>query len=173
MYFSDLHVMSKRIIVTIMALKTYTVWNDWTPSKRFFTDNNRTKGIDLFFLFCLFVCSFFTLSLICKLGWPFCTKLYGHKTLVFLIQKVILINIPLFQSYNNAFSLGGEVPWPEAVPDFSVIITWIWTCFSKSAHSIGQNARWIFTSLRRNLNNQTSRGIWRFLDANWQLRKMP
>ena len=155
MYFSDLHVMSER-----------------TPSKRFFTDNNRTKGIDLFFLFCLFFCSFFTLSLICKLGWPFCTKLYDHKTLVFLIQNVILINIPLFQSYNNVFPRG-EVPWPEAVPDFSVIITWISTCFSKSAHSIGQKARWIFTSLRKNLNNQTSRGIWRFLDANWQLRKMP
>ena len=153
-----------------LVLKTHFERTERHPTD-FFTDN-RTKGIDLFFLFCLFFCSFFTLSLICKLGWPFCTKLYDHKTLVFLIQNVILINIPLFQSYNNVFPRG-EVPWPEAVPDFSVIITWIWTCFSKSAHSIGQKARWIFTSLRRNLNNQTSRVIWRYLDANWPLRKMP
>ena len=154
-----------------LVLKTHFETTERHPTD-FFTDN-RTKGIDLFFLFCLFVCLFvFTLSLICKLGWPFCTKLYDHKTLVFLIQNVILINIPLFQSYNNVFPRG-EVPWPEAVPDFSVIITWIWTCFSKSAHSIGEKARWIFTSLRRNLNNQTSRVIWRYLDANWPLRKMP
>ena len=153
-----------------LVLKTHFETTERHPTD-FFTDN-RTKGIDLFFLFCLFFCSFFTLSLICKLGWPFCTKLYDHKTLVFLIQNVILINIPLFQSYNNVFPRG-EVPWPEAVPDFSVIIKWTWTCFSKSAHSIGQKARWIFTSLRRNLNNQTSRVIWRYLDANWPLRKMP